>query len=387
MMTKKGTLRQNDIVGFITTLYDGDLHAKRVLSLANATLGVLTSASLAVHAIGQGLAHAQGTLSKHGVKQVDRMLSNQGIEVWAYFGHWVPYVIGSRREVVVALDWTSFARDAQDTIVLSMLTRHGRATPLLWHTVESSTLKGRQTDYEDELLHRLYEVVPEGVRVTVVADRGFADCKLFEYLSDELGFGYVIRLRGQYYITNAKGERRKAVKWAGAGGRARTLRDATVTNSQAYRAGTVVCVQDKNMKEPWCLVASDPTARARTLIGYYAKRWGIETSFRDIKDLRFGMGLSTVRVSRPERRDRLLLLSALAIALLSMLGAAGEALGYDRWLKANTVKRRTHSLFRQGLMLYDHIPNWPEERLRPLLEKFAEMLAEQRLFRDAFGII
>jgi hypothetical protein len=206
----KEALRQKDIVGFIATLYDGDLHAKRVLSLANATRGVLTSASLAVHAIGQGLAHAQGTLSKHGVKQVDRMLSNQGIDVWEYFAYWVPYVIGSRPEVVVALDWTSFARDAQDTIVVSMLTRHGRATPLLWQTVKSSTLKGKQTQYEDGLLHRLYEVMPEGVKVTVVADRGFADTKLFGYLSEELGFAYVIRLRGQYYATNATGERRQA---------------------------------------------------------------------------------------------------------------------------------------------------------------------------------
>ena len=56
-------------------------------------------------------------------------------------------------------------------------------------------------------------------------------------------------------------------------------------------------------------------------------------------------------------------------------------------LKANTVKRRTHSLFRQGLMLYDHIPNWPEERLRLLVEKFGQLLDEQRLFRDLFGVI
>ncbi|MDZ7752636.1 MAG: IS4 family transposase [Gammaproteobacteria bacterium] len=380
-------LRQDDIIEFIDTLFDGDLHAKRVLSLANAAWGVLTSASLAVHAIGQGLAHAQGTLSKHGVKQVDRLLSNRGIKLARFFACWVPYVIGARTKVVVALDWTSFANDGHETLVLSMLTRHGRATPLLWQTVEAATLKGRQTDYEDALLCRLYEVLPAGVAVTIVADRGFADCKLLKLLSEELGFGYVVRLRSQYYITNAKGERRKAAKWVGTHGRARTLRDATLTDSQALPVATVVCVQAKDMKEPWCLAASDREAKAKTLIGYYAKRWGIETSFRDIKDLRFGMGMSSLRIGRPERRDRLLLISALAIALLSLLGAAGEALGYDRWLKANTVKRRTHSLFRQGLMLYEHIPNWPEERLRPLFEKFTELLHEQRVFRDAFGII
>ena len=103
--------------------------------------------------------------------------------------------------------------------------------------------------------------------------------------------------------------------------------------------------------------------------------------------MRFGMGLSAMRVSSPQRRDRMLLLSALAIALLSLLGAAGESLGYDRWLKANTVKYRTHSLFRQGLMLYDHIPNWSDERVRPLMERFLEMLMEQRVFKGIFGVI
>jgi len=38
-------------------------------------------------------------------------------------------------------------------------------------------------------------------------------------------------------------------------------------------------------------------------------------------------------------------------SIVSLLGAAGEALGYDRHLKSNTSTRRTHSLFRQGSML------------------------------------
>ena len=80
-------------------------------------------------------------------------------------------------------------------------------------------------------------------------------------------------------------------------------------------------------------------------------------------------------------------ISALAIAMLSLLGAAGERIGYDGWLKANTVKRRTHSLFRQGLMLYHHLPNWPDDRIRPLMETFGEMLLEQRVYRGVFGVI
>ena len=101
--------QRQDLLNFINTLYEGDLHAKRVLSLANATLGVLTSASLAIHAAGRGLAQAMGTLTKHGVKQVDRLLSNRGVDVWTFFAYWTPYIIGARTEVVVALDWTSFA--------------------------------------------------------------------------------------------------------------------------------------------------------------------------------------------------------------------------------------------------------------------------------------
>jgi hypothetical protein len=97
--------------------------------------------------------------------------------------------------------------------------------------------------------------------------------------------------------------------------------------------------------------------------------------------------MGSIRVSTPARRDRLWLLNALAIALLTLLGAAGEALGYDRLLKSNTTKRRTHSLFRQGCMLYDLIPTMPDKRLLPLIEKFGAMLAEVPAFVNTFGTI
>jgi hypothetical protein len=92
------------------------------------------------------------------------------------------------------------------------------------------------------------------------------------------------------------------------------------------------------------LAASDAEAPAGTLIKLYARRWTIEPSFRDTKDLRFGMGMAQIRIAEPERRDRLRLISALAMLLLTMLGAAGESLGMDRLLKSNTSKTRTRAI-------------------------------------------
>src|SRR5208283_2987594 len=65
----------------------------------------------------------------------------------------------------------------------------------------------------------------------------------------------------------------------------------------------------------------------RPVSSIYERRreWDIEPSFRDSKDLRFGLGMSALRIEDPQRRDRLLLLNAFAILLLTILGAAGEA--------------------------------------------------------------
>jgi hypothetical protein len=119
-----------DVHKYVDEIFGEDIHVKRVQSLAGATTGVLASGSLAISAIGQGLAHVQGTMTKHGVKQVDRLIGNAKIDVWDYFQYWVPHVIANRDEIVVAMDWTDFDRDKQTTIALNLLTEHGRAIPL-----------------------------------------------------------------------------------------------------------------------------------------------------------------------------------------------------------------------------------------------------------------
>lgn len=75
------------------------MHARRVDSFADGVSGVLQVASLAIHAIGRGLAAAKGIQAKQATKQTDRLLSNTGIPLARLFELWVQFVVGVRKEV------------------------------------------------------------------------------------------------------------------------------------------------------------------------------------------------------------------------------------------------------------------------------------------------
>jgi len=234
------------------------------------------------------------------------------------------------------------------------------------------------------VLLRLHDVVPPGVTVTILADRGFGDQHLSAYLTD-LGFDFIIRFRGVVRVQSRDGEVRSAHAWVPANGKPRQLKDARVT-ADRHPVDSVVCVKARGMKDAWCLAVGGGARTGATAVTLDARRFTIEESFRDTKDPRYGLGLSATHVHDPRRRDRLLLICAMAMTLLTVLGAAGESLGMDRMLKANTVKTRTHSLFRQGCHDYAAIPAMKQELLDPLVQRFGEYVLEQSVYVHAFGL-
>jgi Transposase DDE domain len=370
---------------FLSELFIDHVHATRVLSLGNAVVGAIHAAALGVHAIGKALAVASSLEPKHAIKQVDRLLSNMNLEVWGLFPLWVRFLLSAREEVVVALDWTDFDADGHSTIALNMMTSHGRATPLMWKTHDKSNLKEHRNEYEDELLAYFRMIVPPEVRVTLLADRGFGDQALYRSL-EGAHIDFVIRFRGCIQVTDADGNTTTAAEWVPRTGRAKKYDNVRVTHSKTA-VPTIVCVKAKGMKQPWCLASSRADLSASQIVTLYGRRFTIEENFRDTKDPRFGMGLGATHVGRTDRRDRLLLIGALAQALLTLLGAASEEVGLDRKLKANTVKHRTVSLFNQGWFWYQAIPTMREEWLRPLMEAFGRIVREQAVCREVFGVI
>ncbi len=371
--------------GFLDALFGQELHAARVQSLANGVVGVLMAAVVSVAAIGKAYALLSGIKGKSGIKQIDRLLSNAGIDVEAIQKEWVKFVVGVRKEIVVAMDWTEFDADDHSTLCAYLVTKHGRATPLVWQTVQKSELRGKRTGIEHALIERVHGWLDPDIKIELLADRGFGDQKLYDLLT-LYGWDFHIRFRGNIRVENADGEARSANNWILPTGRALMIRNAKVTEDRA-EVPAVVVVHAKGMKEPWCLVTSRKDFTASQVVKRYGRRFTIEETFRDTKDLRFGLGLKATHIGKPERRDRMLLLIAMAHALLTLLGAASEATGMDAYLKANTVKRRTHSLFNQGGYWYQAIPTMRDDWLRTLMNAFDRVVREHAVFREAFGIL
>lgn len=375
------SINNDGVLEFVTSVFGKKMHLKRVQSLANAAMGLLHSEELILHKIGEGLARAKGLDKKHATKQVDRLLSNSKFDIWEESGTWVPHIIGELSEIVVSMDWTDFDADGHSTIAVNLITNYGRATPLLWKTVLKSSLKHNRARYEDQILSRLKEVIPSHVHVTVLADRGFADQRFFKFMDEELKFFYIIRIRGNINITDKNSVIQKAKDWLRPDGHTQTLDQAAVTLDK-YPVAKFVSTQQKDMKEAWYLVSNRTDLAGSSIVKYYGKRWTIESYFRDIKDQRFGLGLSATHISTPERRDRLFFISTIAVALLTSLGAAGESIGFDRKLKVNTVKTRTHSLLTQGIFYYKFFNNFTEDEQSKLLAAFNNVLEKEPFWKE-----
>ena len=270
-------LNFENVQSFVNSVFKEDMHAKRRLSLSNAVFGVIKSNSNFLHMIGRGLATAKGLVKKQATKQIDRLLSNKKLDIWELSSSWVPYVIGARKEIYVALDWTVFYGDKHHCICLNLLTKHGRSTPLIWQTVEKEKLKNNTARYEDQLLSRFKEVLPNDVKVTLVADRGFASSKFLEFLEKTLKFDYLIRIKASTLITTNKGTTKKAKEWIKEDGRAMSIKGALITKD-LHEVGRFISVQDKDMKDPWLLVTNKSNLACRQAVKLYAKRWNIGVS-------------------------------------------------------------------------------------------------------------
>ena len=267
-----------------------------------------------------GRAMAGPARCKHRIKRAQRFVANRRVTVADGMAGLIARLCrGRRAALVVAVDWVEVR--CFHTLVAAAVAG-GRSVPLLWASYPEWELFKSQNNLEEGLIRLLRALVPQRVRILLLADRGFGRAELARTLLGLPGVSFVLRVKPQVVVRHPKFTG-KLTDYPVKRGMRRVLRGARFRAEDPVELNVVIRWKKglpEHRDEPWFLVTDLGKASAVQLSELYGKRMGVEEFFRDGKSLRNGFALRHTQVSTAGRFDRLMLVVALAYLLLTGLG-------------------------------------------------------------------
>jgi len=287
------------------------------------TLAALVAAAVATQRISLanlGRAMAGPARCKHKIKRAARFVANRRVTVADGMAGLIARLCrGRRAPLVVALDWVAVR--AFHTLVAAAVA-DGRSVPLLWASYPEWELHKSQNNLEEGLIRLLRCLVPDRVRILLLADRGFGRAELARALAGMVNVSFVLRVKPQVVVRHPKfaGKLtdypvRKGMRRVLRGARFRATDPVTVNVVIRWKKGLPA-----HRDEPWFLITDLSKPSAVQLTELHRRRMGVEEFFRDGKSVRNGFALRHTQVSTASRFDRLMLVVVLAYLLLTGLG-------------------------------------------------------------------
>jgi len=245
---------------------------------------------------------------KYRLKRFDRFIGNERVKTWVCFASLVPIILklANRMDgyLPVLLDHTDVGKDLRVCYAAVLFKR--RALPLIFFVFNKRKVKKSQNKIEEHLLMQLKEIVPEYLRIVIVADRGFGRVSLFRFIK-RLHWHFVIRVKGKVYIRHTKEgvlNTLPAQWWC---------KGMFYHKTAQYKLNLLT--RTSGTDDPWYLATDlDDPILVKSI---YEKRMRIEELFRDQK-WHVGMNVPTTR--KVGRFSRLLFIVLLVSLLLILLG-------------------------------------------------------------------
>src|SRR5512143_4313966 len=188
-------MRHNDVIAWVLSV-TAYLRLSQAKTLSVLVAAALTTARISLAELGR---HLTGpAAAKHRIKRTWRFTVNERIEVATAMRGVVRRLLKRRRKrpLLVAFDWTEVGGFCT---LMAAAVMKGRAVPLVWVSIAKVQLKRRRNTLEEQLLRQLVAMLPEGVSVIVLADRGFGRTELAR-ICQELRLGYVIRITPDVWV-------------------------------------------------------------------------------------------------------------------------------------------------------------------------------------------
>jgi hypothetical protein len=260
-----------------------------------------------------------------------RWLANRRIEVAPLYG---PLIQQALREwgthtLYLALD-TSMLWNRYCLIRLSVVYR-GRAVPIVWEVLKHGSSSVTHAAYE-ELLDAVPALLPAGVKVVFLADRGFADTDLLAQVR-RLGWHFRIRIKATFTVLRSGQPACKVEDFALAPGRAVFLHNVAIT-TEPFGPVSLALARHSSTGEYWYIVSDEPT-NVYTF-EEYGRRFTIEENFLDDKSNGFQLESSLVRDA--DALTRLCLVLAIATLYLVAQGTQVVAQQKRRWVDPHWLR-------------------------------------------------
>lgn len=262
---------------------------------------------------------------KHKIKRAGRFIANTRVTVAdAMTGVIARLARRKGTPLVVALDWVE-VRDFHALVAAAVV--EGRSVPLVWHSYPEWELTKSQNNLEEGLIRLLRSLVPDRVRIILLADRGFGRTELARTLLGLTSVSFVIRVKPQVKVQHPAFTG-KLIDYPVKKGMRRVLRGAQFRAKDPAELNVVIRWKKglpEHRDEPWFLITDLSKVDAIRLTELYGKRMGVEEFFRDAKSVRNGLALRHTQVKTADRFDRLVLVLVLAYLLLTGLGLRAMA--------------------------------------------------------------
>jgi hypothetical protein len=274
-------------------------------------------------------------------RRFSRWLHNSRINVHKLYSALIAQALVKWGEARITLiEDTSLLWNEYCLIRLSVQYR-GRAVPLVWRVIRHNS-SSVSFEVSQAMLKRAARLVPSGVSVCFLADRGFADTALMRYLRDELHWHFRIRVKSNSWIHRSGRGWKQLNSYHLALGEVVLLQAVTLTKTQALTGVHLALAPDPLSQQVWIVVADQPT----TLQTFreYSERFQIEEELLDEKSNGFQLERSELR-SAPAL-SRLCLVMAVATLLLTIQGQQVVIAGKRRWVDAHW--QRGNSYLRIG---------------------------------------
>ena len=306
-------------------------------------LGAISSRGIQLHLMAvhfHGLAETSSA-----IRRIQRFLREQVIDYKA-LAQGIMSVLPLPATFDIVIDRTNwqFGSCPVNFLVLSVTLWGKQAIPLFWKALPK---KGASNGQEQcDLLQGFLDVFGHERILSLTADREFVSNKWLMFLHTH-GIPFYIRLR-----------QGRLVEWGGVSGsplreffdhlgsREKRLLHKEIVSVPVVIAGT------RSSQGDLVLVATNQThLKAGKILNVYRRRWAAEPQFRNTKTA--GSNFEDTHIKAPEKLEKLMAITAVAIALCVCNGQEQERLKPTPYKK--TIRTCLYSTFRRG---FDFLRKW-----------------------------